>query len=256
MVLSWKTMLDAPLTIFALAICPIVALIFVLLHWFRRDPASRPSVAAAVPIGLSSIAILLGQSAVVLLAAFNRIATHQTAGIGAVISGLLQAQQPLAWGFLDFVACLIVVLLFAVYLGYSRDEETPLIHAYVALPALIATAVMAVFLFLIIYLQYGTVDLVMMIVDTHRNHELVSQFGMVSPAYFAARISFRLVAITFLSFSEFAVLIAVGFLSLFWKQKQSSRQSFALAFTLGALIACGVSALSEFTFIDYLRHVR
>ncbi len=40
------------------------------------------------------------------------------------------------------------------------------------MPALIVTAVFVLTLFLIVYLQYGTVDLVMMICDKHRYQEL------------------------------------------------------------------------------------
>jgi hypothetical protein len=186
--------LDSPLTLFALAISPVVAVIFGCLFWFKRDPVSHPSIVAAIPLGLSSIAILLAQSAVILLATFQEIATRQAAGTGAVISGLLKAQRPLIWGFIDFGACLVILILVSVFLRYSRDAETPPIHAYVSLPALIATAVVLGASFLMVYLQYGTVDLVMMIVDTHRNQELASQYGTVSPAYFAAKISSRLVA--------------------------------------------------------------
>ena len=168
--------LDSPLTLFALAISPIVAVIFVSLLWFKRDPVSQPSIVAAIPLGLSSITILLGRSAVVLLAAFQEIATQRTSGIAAVTAGLLRAQRPLAWGFVDVGACLAIILLFAVFLRYSRDEETPLFRAHVSLPALIVTSVVVVFLFLMVYLQYSTVDLVMMIVDKHRLQELSSQF--------------------------------------------------------------------------------
>lgn len=248
--------LDSPITIFALAISPLVAVIFIVAGWFKRNSAARPSIVAAIPLALCSIAILLGQSAVTLLEAFNRIATRQWAGVGAVISGLLAAQGPLAWGLLDCGACLIAILLFRIFLQYQQDEETALIDAYVALPALIATAAIVAGLFAMVYVQYGTVDLVMKVVDNHRGQELFSEYGTASPAYFAAKISSRLVAVTFLSFSEFCVLLVVGFLNLFWRQQQNSRQRFAVALTVGVLIACGVSALSEFSFIDYLGHVR
>jgi hypothetical protein len=247
--------LDSPLTLFALAISPIVALVFVAFLWINRDPVSQPSIVAAIPLGLSSIAILLGQSAVILLAAFQEIATQRAAGIGAVTAGLLRAQRPLALGFVDCLGCLVVVFLFTAFLRYARDEETPLLRAYVSLPALIATAVVLVLLILMVYLQYSTVDLVMMIVDKHRNPELTSQFGVVNPAYYAARISSRLVIIAFGSVLQFIALIVVGVLDLFWRQKQNSRQTFATVLTLGALIGCGASALSEFGFIEYLVHV-
>jgi len=247
--------LDSPLTLFALAISPIVAVIFVSFLWLKRDPVSQPSIVAAIPLGLSSVAILLGQSAVILLAAFQEIANRRTAGVGAVTAGLLRAQRPLAWGFVDVGACLVIILLFTVFLRYSRDEEAPLIRAYVSLPALIVTAVVVVFLFLMVYLQYGTVDLVMMIVDKHRIPELTAQFGRVDPAYFAARISSRLVIITFMSVVQFIALIVAGALNLFWRQKQNSRQALATVLTLGALVGCGASALSEFSFLDYLVHV-
>jgi hypothetical protein len=95
----------------------------------------------------------------------------------------------------------------------------------------------------------------MKIVDTHRNHELISQYGMVSPGYFARIISSRFVAIFFLSQLEFLFLMAAGALNLFWRQTHDSRKAFATVLTLGALVGCGVSALSEFGFVDYLLHV-
>jgi len=247
--------LSSPLTLFALAISPTVAVIFVSLLWLKRDPASQPSIVAAIPLGLSSIAILLGQSAVILLRAFQEIATRRAAGIGAVTAGLLRAQRPLVWGFVDFGTCLVIVLIFTVFLKYARDEETPPIRAYVSLPALIASGVFLFALFLMVYLQYSTVDLVMMIVDKNRLQELSSQFGRVDPAYFAARISSRLVIIVFTSVLQFIALIVTGVLDLVWRQKQNDRHVFATVLTLGALIGCGVSALSEFGFIDYLAHV-
>jgi hypothetical protein len=249
MILNW------PFTLIALAISPIVAVIFVSLYWFKRDPVSQPSIVAVIPLGLTSIAILLGQGAVILLETFNEIATRRAAGLGAVIAGLLRAERPLAWGLLDFAACLVIVFLFSAFLRYSRDEETPVIRAYVSLPALIITAVVIVVLFLMVYLQYSTVDLVMMIVDKHRSQELTSIFGTVDPGYFAARISSRLVIIAFMSVFQFIASIVAGVLDLSWRQKLSSRQTFATVLTLGALVGCGASALSEFGFIDYLVHV-
>lgn len=247
--------LDSPFTLFALAISPVVAVVFACLCWFKRDPVSHPSIVAAIPLGLSSIAILLAQSAVILLATFQEIATRQTAGMAAVVSGLLKAQRPLAWGFIDLGACLVILILVSVFIRYSRDTDTSPIHAYISLPALIATAVVLVASFLLVYLQYGTVDLVMMIVDTHRNPELASQYGTASPAYFASKISSRLVATTFLSFALLCALIITAALNLFWRQKQNSRQAFATILTFGALIGCGVSALSELGFVDYLQHL-
>jgi len=247
--------LASPLTLFALTISPVVALVFACLYWFKRDPVSQPSIVAAIPLGLSSIAILLVQSAVVLLAAFQEIATQRTSGLRAVVAGLLKAQRPLVWGFIDCGACLVIIVLVAVFLRYSRDTDTPPIHAYVALPALIGTAAVLGALFLMVYVQYGTVDLVMMIVDTHRNQELASQYGTVSPAYFASKISSRLVGITFLSMGLFIALIVAGVVSLFWRQKQNGRTAFAAVLTLGAVIGCGVSALSEGGFVDYLMHL-
>src|SRR6185437_11018076 len=216
----------SPFTFFALAIPPIVAVAFVFFYWFKREPVSQPSIVAAIPLVLSSIAILLGQSGYVLLNTFQEIATQRAAGMTAVVSGLLRAQRPLAWGLLDCGACLVVLILVAVFLRYSRDAETPVIHAYVALPALIVTAVVVVAAFSMVYLQYSTVDLVMMIVDTHRNQELASQFGAVAPAYFAARISSHLVLITLLSITEFCALLVAGGLSLGWRQKQCARARF------------------------------
>ena len=247
--------LDSPLTLVALAISPVVAVIFACSYWFKRDPVSHPSIVAAIPLGISSIAILLAQSAVILLSTFQEIATRRTAGMGAVVSGLLKAQRPLIWGLIDFGACLVILFLVSVFLRYSRETDTPPIHAYVALPALIAGAVVLVALFLMLYLQYGTVDLVMMIVDKHRNQELASHYGTVNPAWFAARISSRLVATTFLSIALFCASIIAGTLSLFWRKKHDSRQAFALVLTLGALVGCGVSALSEGGFVDYLEHL-
>lgn len=247
---------DSPLTFVALAIPPIVAVVFVASYVFRRDPIAQPSIVAAVPFGLSSIAILLAQSAAILLATFNEIASRRAAGLGAVISGLLRAQRPLGWGFVDFGVSLTVIFLASAFLRYSGDAEQPVIHAYLSLPPLIVTAAALIGLFLIAYLQYGTVDLVMMIVDNQRYHELVSQFGVVSPGYFAARISSRLVAVTFLSIAEICALIIAGVISLPWRQKQDSRRAFATILTLGAFVGCAVSALNEFGFVDYLQHVR
>jgi hypothetical protein len=248
-------MLDSPVTLIALAISPIVAALFIALYCVRRDPLSQPSIVAAIPLALSSIAILLGQSAVILLAAFQAIAQQRTTGIKAVTAGMLRAQQPLAWGLLDVAICLIAVLLCTVFLRYSRDEEAPLIRAYVSLPALIATAVVVVALFLMLYLQYSTVDLVMMVCDKHRYQDLASQYGTVDPAYFASRISSRLVIIAFTSVVEFIALIVAGVLDLFWRQKQNPRQAFATILMLAALVGCGASALSEFGFVDYLAHL-
>lgn len=247
--------LDSPLTLFALAISPVMTVVFACLYWVKRDPVSHPSIVAAVPLGLSAIGILLARSAVVLLAAFQEIATRRTAGMGAVVSGLLKAQRPLTWGFVDVGACLAILILVPVFLRYSRDADTPMLHAYIPLPALIATAVVVVVIFLLVYLQYTTVDLVMMVVDSHRNQELASQYGTVSPAYFASRISSRLVATTFLSVALFFALIVTGVVDLFWRQKQNSRQTFATVLALGALVGCGVSALSEAGFVDYLQHL-
>ncbi|HKF49121.1 MAG TPA: hypothetical protein VKB38_17310 [Terracidiphilus sp.] len=249
-------MIHSPLTVLALAISPIVMVTFVLQSWFKRDPLSQPSIVAAIPLGLSSIAILLGQSGVILLATFQAIATQQTAGMKAVVSGLIGAQQPLIWGLLDFLACLVVIFFVSTVLRYQRDEETPLVHAYVALPALIATAVVLVGLFLLVYFQYSTVDLVMKIVDNARYQELASQYGTANPAFFARTISSRLVIITFSSVPMLLILIASGILNLLWRQKQLSRQALAMVLTLGTLIGCGVSVLSELSFVDYLRHVR
>jgi len=246
---------NSPLTLFALAISPIMAVFYVSFLWLKRDPVSQPSIVAAIPLGLSSIAILLGQSAFILLAAFQEIATRRAAGLGAVTAGLLRAQRPLAWGFVGFSACLVIVLLFTIFLRYLRDEETPPIRAYLSLPALIVTAVVVVALFLMVYLQYSTVDLVMMIVDRHRLQELSSQFGRVDPAYFAARISSRLVIVASSSVLQFLALIVTGVLDLVWRQKQSSRHAFAMVLTLGTLVGCGVCALNELGFIDYLVHV-
>jgi hypothetical protein len=175
--------------------------------------------------------------------------------LGAVLSGLFRVQRPLALGLLEFVFCLILISLVSVAIRYSRDEEAPLIQAYVSLPALIVTAIAVVALFLMVYLHFGTVDLVMKIVDTARNHELISQYGTVSPSDFAQIISSRLVAIFFLSHLEFIALIVAGTLNLTWRQMEDNRQNFASALTFGALIGCGVSALSEFGFINYLQHV-
>jgi hypothetical protein len=247
---------DSPLTLFALAISPIVAVVFVSLYWVKRDQVAQPSIVAAIPLGLISIAILLTQSAVLLIATFNEIASRRTAGMKAVIAGLLAAQRPFIWGFVDSGVCLIIIFLASAFFRYSRDEETPLIHAYISLPALIGTTAAIVGLFVIVYMQYSTVDLVMMIVDNHRYHDLVAQFGTASPAYFASRISSRLIAIAFLSPCLVCLLIAVGVADLFWRQKQDSRQAFGVVLTLGTVIGCGVSVLSELAFVDYLQHVR
>lgn len=247
---------DSPVSIIALAIAPIVTVIFAVLYWFKRDPASQPSIVAAIPLTLCSIAILLGQSSVILLHTFAEIANRRTAGLGAVLSGLFRVQQPLAWGLLEVVICLVFVFLASAAIRYTNEEATPLVHAYVSVPALIVTAIVVVALFLMVYLQYDTVDLVMKIVDTRRNHELVAQYGTVSPGYFARTISSRFVAIFFLANVEVLALIVAGALSLFWRQKQDPRQAFATILTVGAIVGCGASALSEFGFINYLQHVR
>jgi hypothetical protein len=246
---------DSSLTLFALAIAPVVAVVFIAFNCVKRDPVSQPSIVAAIPLALSSIAILLSQSAVILLAAFQEIAQQRTAGIKAVTAGMLRAQQPLAWGLLDAAVCLVAVLLCTVFLRYSRDEEAPLMRAFVSLPALIATAVVVVALFLMLYLQYSTVDLVMMVCDKHRYQDLASQYGTVNPAYFASRISSRLVITAFMSVVLFVALIVAGVLDLFWRQKQNPRQAFATILVLGTLVGCGASALSEFGFVDYLAHL-
>jgi hypothetical protein len=230
--------------------------VFVAFYWFRREPFSQPSIIAAIPLSLSSISILLGQSAFLLLHTFNEIASGRAVGIRAVISGMLRAQRPLVWGFLDSAACLAVIFLIAGFLQYSRDTDEPVIHAYIVASVLVATIVVLAALFAIVYLQYGTVDLVMMVVDNHRNQELVLHYGTASPGYFAAKISSRLVSIFFLSVAESCALIAAGAIGLIWRQKQNSRQTLATVFTLGVLVVCGVSALSEFGFVDYLSHVR
>jgi hypothetical protein len=246
----------SPLTYFAFAIAPIVAVTFISFYWFKHDPVSQPSIVAAIPLGLTSIAILLGHSAMVLLATFQEIATQRTAGLPAVVAGLLRAERPLAWGLVDVGVSLAGIVFVSAAVRYSRDAETPVIHAYVPLPVLIATAVVVIGLFVMVYFQYSTVDLVMMIVDKHRNSELASQFGTVAPAYFAARISARLVGITFLSVSLFCALVIAGAFGIFWRQKENARGAFAAVLTVGALVACGASALSEFGFVDYLMHVR
>jgi hypothetical protein len=240
------------LTLFALAISPIVTVIFASFYWIKRDPLSQPSIVAAIPFSLSSMAIFLAQSTAFILTTFNEIATQKTAGIRAVTAGLLQAERPLIWGLVDFGVCMVILFLTSAFLRFQRDEDTPLIHAYVSLPALIATTVFLVSLFLIVYLHHSTVDLVMKVVDTHRSQELASQYGTVSPGYFAATISSRFVATFFLSICQFCALIVVGVLDVVWRQKQNPRQAFAAVLTLGALVACGVNALDECGFVDYL----
>jgi hypothetical protein len=233
-----------------------MAIIFITQYWSKSDPVSQPSIISAIPLGLTSIALLLAQSASILLRTFADIASHKTAGPGAVLAALLRVQQPVAWGLLETLVCMILMILVSGAMRYSRDEEMPLLHAYIPIPALIFTTAALVVLFLIVFLQYSTVDLVMKIVDNHRYHELVSQYGAVGPAYFARTISSRLVAIFFVSQLEFVILIAAGVLNLFGRQKQNSNQRFATVLTVGTLIGCGVCALSEFGFIDYLFHVR
>ncbi|HEY2860928.1 MAG TPA: hypothetical protein VGJ21_21135 [Terracidiphilus sp.] len=249
-------MFASPLVLFALAIPPIVAVVFIAIYCVKSDPVSQPSLVAAVPLCLTSIAILLSHSAVVLLAAFQAIAQQRTAGFKAVIDGMLLAQRPLSWGLLDVALCLTAIVLCLVVLRYQRDEEAPLMRAFVSLPALIATAVVAVVLFLMVYLQYSTVDLVMMICDKHRLPELAAQYGNVSPGFFASRISSRLVAITFISVIECIALVGASVLALLWRQKQNPRQAFAAVLTLGALICCAAGALSEFGFVDYVAHLK
>lgn len=247
--------LDSFVTFFALAISPIVAVVFALLFWFKRDPVSRPSIVAAIPLGLTSIPILLGQSAVLVLSAFQELATRKTAGMGAVTAGLLRAQRPLIWGFADFAACLIVLFLISTFLRYSRDEDTPPIHAYISLPALIATAAFLISLFLLVYLQYGTFDLIMMIVDKHRFQEIASRPEAKNIAQAAAGISNRLIAIVVLSALQYCALVVAAALDLFWRQQRNSRQPLATLLTVGALLGCGLCALNELGFADYLTHL-
>src|SRR4051812_22754725 len=109
-------MLDSPLTLFALALSPIVAIVFIALYSVRRDPLSQPSIVAAIPLTLTSIAILLGQSAVILLGPFQEIAQQRPSGITAVTAGMLRAQQPLGWALLEVAVCLVAVLLWTVFL--------------------------------------------------------------------------------------------------------------------------------------------
>ena len=249
-------MFDSPLTIFALAIAPIVTVIFVSVFFVKREPVSQPSIAAAIPLGLSSMALLLAQSGLVLLATFQQIAVQRASGIKAVVAGMLRAQQPLSWGFLDFAVCLAVLVLVSAVLRYSSEVETPLMRAYISVPALILTAVVVVALFLIVWLQYGTVDLVMMVCDKHRYQELASMYGTTNPADLAARISSRLAIIVFLSIALFVALIVSGVLNLVWRKKQNPRQAFATVLIVGALVGAGASALSEFGFVDYLQNLK
>jgi hypothetical protein len=95
----------------------------------------------------------------------------------------------------------------------------------------------------------------MMVCDTHRYQDLASQYGTANPAYFASRISSRLVIIAFMSVVLFIALIAAGVVDLVWRQMQNPRQAFATILLLGALVGCGASALSEFGFVDYLQHL-
>src|ERR1700689_1036181 len=99
---SWMMPFDSPLTLFALAIPPIVVVIFASRYWLKRDPISQPSIVATSPLGFSPIAILLARRGSLLLHTFGQISSHTSAGLGEVISGLLVAQQPLASGFVDF----------------------------------------------------------------------------------------------------------------------------------------------------------
>ncbi len=247
-----EPMIDSPLTFFALAVPPLVTVIFIAFCWLKRNPVSRPSIVSAVPFALTSIPILLAHSAAILLRIFAEMSTHGTASAWAIVSGLLRVQRPITLAFLEFVACMTAIFLVSAILRFSRGSDRPLIHAYVSHPALFANVFVLVALFLLVYFQYSTADLVMKVVDYHRYNELASQYGAVRPAYYAAQISSRLVAVFFLSQAEFLALIVVGVLNLVWRQKQSSRQVFAKVIALGASVMCGVCALIEMFFVSYL----
>jgi hypothetical protein len=249
---------ESPFTLLALVIPPLVAIVFIAIYIFKREPASQPSVIAAIPLCLTSITILLGQSAVLILSAFRAIATQKASGLAAVITGLQRAQQPLVDGFLDLTVCLILILLFATILNSVRaheDEDAPLLHAYISLPALIITSCLLLSVFLIVYLQYSTVDLVMMIVDTNRNSEVASQIGAMNISKLAASISYRLIATAFLSFFLFFACLVSAALALFWRNKQDHRQTFATILVIAALAGCGLSLLEELSFIHYIQNL-
>jgi len=244
--------IDSPFSVLVLAIPPIVALVFVFLLWRKQEQHSQPSIVAAIPFCLISISLLLTRSSFVILAAFSEIAAQRRAGLAAVLSGLLDAQRPIALAFLDVAACLTLTVLVSGAIRFSRDEDGPLISADVSLPALIATGVFLASLFLIAYIQYSTVDLVMMVVDTHRNHELSSIYRDLGMGDLARKISARLVMIWALSVFELLALVVTGIFDLVWRKRSEPRPMFGILLMLGALAGCGLCALDEFSFVSYL----
>lgn len=244
------------LILMALAIPPAVAIYSIASHRLQRNSTKPLSLVAALPFGLSSIALLLGHASVILLIAFHEIANMQNAGIALVLIGLWRAQQPLFWGFLDLLLSLFAILLFAIFLKYARDEESPLMQAYIPLPALLVTALAAGALFLLVNFQYGTVDLIMMIVDGRRYNELIAHAGVMDMAYFAAQIGSRLFLTAVLSFLLFFVLLLAGILNLLWRHKKKNRQVFATILILGTLAGCCLGTLQELNFANYLRQLQ
>jgi hypothetical protein len=252
---------DSPLTLFVLALPPIVAVVFIVFIWLKREPVAQPSIVAAIPLGLAPVTLLLSQSAVILISTFQQIATQQSAGIHAVIRGMLRSQQPIIWGILDFTICLSIIFLFIALLNAlrGRDEEQDdaqlHMHAYISLPALIFTVLILISILLIVYFQYSTVDLVMKIVDPHRTKELGIDISTFNPAAYASRISYQLMAIAALSFCLFFASLIAGALCLFWRQKMHSREGFAFIFVLATLAVCGITLLEEFSFVNYLQNL-
>ena len=123
-------MLSSPLTIFALAIAPIVTVIFVVFYWRKRDPVSQPSIVAAAALWLelhrhSSGAELAGYSGRVPADCDPAGCRYQSCGFG-----LMRAQRPLAWGLLDVAICLVVtcwsVSFFATRGTRKRRRCTPM----------------------------------------------------------------------------------------------------------------------------------
>ncbi len=244
------------LILFALAIPPSVAIYCIASHWLKRNSPRQPTVVAAIPLGLSAIALLLTHAAAILLFAFHEIARMQDPGVALILIALLRAQQPLFWGFVDLILSLFAILLFAIYFKYARDEESHLMQAFTPLPALLFTLLASAALFLLAQFQYGTVDLVLAIVDPRRFNQLALQTGVANMDYYAAQVSSRLLLTAVLSCLLFFALLLAGILNLVWRHSQTNRQALATFLILGTLAGCCFGALQELNFVNSLRQLQ
>lgn len=246
---------DSPVTLFALAIPPLVTLVFLVFFWLRRQPLNQPSIVIVLPFGLTAITILLGQSAILTISAFKQIATQKTAGVFELTNALRSAQQPITAGMVDVAVCLLLILISAFILKIIGDDDQPMLHAYISLPALIATGVVIISVLLLAYFQYNTVDMIMVVIDPRRYHELASNGNLPGVDAYAARISMRLILITALSVVLFIASLVAGILNIFWRQKESARENFAMVLAIATLAGCGLSLLEGFNFTNYLNNL-